>query len=214
MNWNDQLRYTTSRQALAEALKQVEAVQSQPRFNPKQHILNAIKLDRATHKSACEEDLKAVVKGLVAGHDLQRIQKDIRTTSNLVKHWEATEPNSIQAAAKTIQYVEQLCSEAETHPLYYQDLYNTYALDIRSRDGHLLPREELDQKVARFAFQSHSEDAVKSILKHSLVALLKGDEYVQQTLAIAQSQAQAIDREQKPPTQTRTHESQYFELGD
>lgn len=211
----DSSRLTRSRQALAEALKRVRPGQSQPSNNPKEYILNSIQIDRARYKSACESDLKTAVLGLVAGHDSGRIEKDISSNSELVKYWEASEKSPTVAITKTHQYINQLCSEAETHPLYHQELYKKYASSIRAKDGNL-PREELDRKVALVALKSHPESAVSSMLKHSLAAKLQGNEYVQKTLAIAQGQSQDQAQGQQQLEQqhlpTRTHEPKGFDL--
>lgn len=202
----DSSRLTRSRQALAEALKRVRPGQLQPSNNPKEYILNSIQIDRARYKSVCESDVKTAVLGLVAGHDSERIEKDISSKSELVKHWEASEKSQTVAFTKTRHYVNQLCEDAETHPLYHQELYKKYASSIRAKDGNL-PREELDQKVALVALKSHPESVVSSVLKHSLVARIHGDEYVQQTLAQAQLKGSdarilAQDRKQRPHTHT------------
>ena len=202
----DSSRLTRSRQALAEALKRIKPGQSQPSNNPKDYILNSIQIDRARYKSACESDVKTAILGLVAGHDSGRIEKDISSNSELVKHWEASEKSPTVAITKTHQYINQLCSEAETHPLYHQELYKKYASSIRAKDGNL-PREELDQKVALVALKSHPESAVSSMLKHSLAAKLQGDEYVQKTLAIAQGQSQSQQRQK-----THAHEPKVFDI--
>lgn len=110
---------------------------------------------------------------------------------------------SVEEAQRQIVRAEQfleLGNRLIATPLYRQ-LYQQYVQQIRTASENL-SQEKLDQLVAFVALKAYSESAVKSILKHSLIALVRGDEYVQQTLAIAQSQVQ----EQKPPTQTHDHE--------
>jgi len=58
------------------------------------------------------------------------------------------------------------------------------------------------------ALKKRPESDVKSILQHSPIALLQGDEYVQKRLAQAQAK---IPKQRK---KTRTHQFKAFELED
>ena len=200
--WNVQLRQTRSRHASASS-KQIPPVQQ---LDSKALILNAISQERAAYAYACKSDVKTAVLGLVAGRDRHEIEKDISSQSQLIKHWQVSERSPAVAIAKTNYYIDQLCAEAQTHPLYYQELYKRYVADIRDQEGNL-PKEELDQKVALAATRVHSEETVKSILKHSLVSLLKGDEYIQQTLAQAKNQIQGQTQKASQEQQQKIHTS-------
>ena len=207
-SWNEQLR-SKSR---SKNNKPVEPTKpSQQRFDPHQQILKAIQLDRARYKIACQADLKTVIDGLVAGRKLEQIRHEIASSSNLVKHWEASGQPSTLATAKTIQYVEQLYEEAQSESAYYQQLYHKYLRDVQRTHGHL-PRGELDRLAASAALESHPEKSVRSMLKYSLAAIVGSDEYVEHTLAIVRQQAQDA---QSPPPKTRpSQNTPDFEYGD
>ncbi len=109
--WNEQLR-SKSRSKNNKPADPTKPPQQ--RFDPHQQILQAIQLDRARHKSACQADLTTAIDGLVAGRKLEQIRQEISSSSPLVKHWEAKGQTSTLATAKTIQYVEQLIEEAQS----------------------------------------------------------------------------------------------------
>ncbi len=208
-SWNEQLR-SKSR---SKNNKPVEPTKpSQQRFDPHQQILKAIQLDRARYKSACQADLKTAIDELVAGRSLEQLRRAIASSSNLVKHWEASGQPSTLATAKTIQYVEQLLLETQANPLYYQQLYHKYLRDMQRTHGYL-PRAELDQMIAITALKFHSDSSIKSILKYSLAAQVGYDAYIPQILAEVRQREQLV---QEPPQseKIRTYEANDLEYGD
>ncbi len=205
-SWNDQLR-SISRSKNSKPIETKKP--HQQRFDPKQHLLKAIQFDRARYKSACQADLKLAINGLVAGRSLEQLRREIASSSNLVKPWEASGQPSTLATAKTIQYVEQLIEEAQSESAYYQQLYHKYLRDMQRTHGPL-PRAELDQRIVSAALKFHSESSVKSMLKYSLAAIVGDDNYIPQILAEVRRQEQSL---QEPPQQknTRTYEPQDLE---
>lgn len=208
-SWNEQWR-SKSRSKNNQPVK-VERSHPQ-KFDPHQQILQAIQVDRARHKSACQADLKLAINGLVAGRSLEQLRREIASSSNLVKHWEASGQPSTLATAKTIQYVEQLLLETQANPLYYQQLYHKYLRDMQRTHGYL-PRAELDQMIAITALKFHSDSSVKSILKYSLAAQVGDDAYIPQILAEVRQREQLV---QEPPQseKIRTYEANDLEYGD
>ena len=156
--------------------------------------------------------MKLVVQGLVAGCKFQQIKDDINQHSALVQHWKANDDYAT-AVNKTIKYTQQLCEEAPTLPMYYQQLYKKYVADIQTQKGYLQPNQ-MDREVAIAALKSYPEDTVRSILKHSLSARVYGEEYVQQTLEQAQRLQLEAQAQQPQSHDNRTHQAKGFELGD
>jgi conjugative relaxase-like TrwC/TraI family protein len=217
-SWNEQLRSKSKsknnkpveKKRLLPALRSAQS-QAQ-KFDPHQHLLQAIQVDRARYRSACQADLKTAINGLVAGHSLEQIGRDITSSSSLVKYWQKREVPSTLATAKTIQYVEQLLLEAQASPLYYQQLYHKYLKDMQRTHGHL-PRAELDRMVASAALKFHPVSSVKSILKYSLAAQVGDGEYIPQILAEVRRQEQSVQEPQQHE-KTKTYKPRGFEFGD
>ncbi len=208
-SWNEQLRSKSK----SKNSKRVEKKRSHTqKFDPSQQILSAIQLDRVRYKSDCQSDLKTAIDSLVAGRSLEELRQEIASSSNLVKHWEASGQPSTLATAKTIQYVEQLLLETQANPLYYQQLYHKYLRDMQRTHGYL-PRVELDQMIAITALKFHSDSSVKSILKYSLAAQVGYDAYIPQILAEVRQREQLV---QEPPQseKIRTYEANDLEYGD
>ena len=193
----------------ATQIKLNEATQKQPRLTLQARMLQAIQHDRSQYKRQSQSDLKLVVLGLVAGRSFQQIKDDIAQHSALVQHWKKND-DCATAVNKTVKYTQQLCEEAPTQPVYYQQLYKKYVSDIQNEKGYLQPTQ-MDQEVALAALKSYPEDTVRSVLKHSLSGRVHGEDYVQQTLE--QAQRLQLEAQVKPP-QPQHQESKGFELGD
>jgi hypothetical protein len=182
------------------------------KFDPNQQILKAIQVDREKYKSACQSDLKTAINGLVAGHSLEQIGRDLASSSSVIKHWEERDHSSTLATAKTIQYVEQLWEEVQANPLYHQKIYHKYLRDMQRTYGHL-PRNELDRLIANSALKFHSELLVESMLKYSLAAQVGDTNYALQILAEARQQKLLVQKPSKVE-KIRTYEPQDLEYGN
>ena len=207
----EQLRLVQNRQTAAQ-LKPNETTQKQPHLTLQERMLQEIQNDRTRYKRESQSDMKLVVQGLVAGRKFQQIKDDINKHSALVQHWKANDDYAT-AVNKTIKYTQQLCEEALTLPVYYQQLCKKYVSDIQKQKGYLQP-DEMDREVAIAALKSYPENTVRSILKHSLSARVYGEEYVQQTLEHAQRLQLEAQAQQPQSCNNRTQQAKGFELGD